>query len=482
MPTSYFQGGGEAQGQSDDSTARSTPVPSPAVSDIEENLRTLTQAVALALANTSVRTSVYQRLRESSYPEAKLKFRSLLEADEVGLLDAAAAAMSTTPSDVLTRLEGIADMELYMPVPDHRARWEGGENALVASALNDDGAPIFGFDLSGHTVGLNSEKPPSTPTIALVPVEIDYWARSASDRDLEASSVSNMLSLNGVVMTGSTIPHDYEGWLMGGPEFEVHTYVDDGMGLWEDISCASEEQISPYYYDQEDQFTWHGEILLGSEGELADENVLFIVWENDSDACDGTGGGQPPISEDDLDDMLAPAITIDIDELSPFEKALGDIIATAIGQNEDDLVGVIQWPPVDCWPEASGGVYADIRDKSLSKVGWAKLDNTFGDRDPICELSTTISGPSTLELCPEAFIPDPEAYYVAGVSGSTGTPSFQWFYDGDLVQESQASDYTVPTEDLSYESHLLEVVTTRGGEQAMDSKGFVVVEGDDCGS
>lgn len=446
---------------------------------MKDNLLHLTRAVALALADEDLRLRVYAALRESRVPERKLHFRALLASEDLGLLDTAIRRAGVSRDGFLAQVAGVPDLEFYLPVAEHREGWMGGTEVLVASALDDDGSTPFAFDLMGEPVALDPRVAPDIPVLALVPVETDYWAPGSNP--IESVVARAMSSNPGIYMTFSEIGHDFEGWLMGEPEFEVHAFrrVD---GEWVDVECAGEERSPPYHFNQDSQYAWHGEVLLLAEAPIDGDSIQFQVWENDWEAC-GTMSGRPPRTSTSvklmMDTLQHPALEVKLEPpytnplLARITKVAHQIYEYASGAVLDDFVGVIEWPPVTCWPEESGGVWADIRHPLGVKYGYARLDDTYDGRTPLCSLGTTISGPSTITWCPDWFIPVPEALYDASVSGSSGTPGYQWWFDGDFV--STDAWYEIPNGDLSGGDHSLYVLATRGGEQASDSKSITVI-------
>lgn len=443
---------------------------------MDRRLRELTRAVALSLADEAVRRSVHEAMHSSPYQEKKLEFRTLFESPAMGLLDGAARATGSTPAELHDLLDQLMPLEFYMPIDEHRATWDAGSELLVASTLDVDGPIIHAFDLEGQEAVVLPDTPPPTPTLALVPVETDFSRPPRPTGDRPALSGG----ANGVVMTSSTIYDDYEGALGGDPEFEVHVFVQDTTtGDWEDVSCAGEGKSAPYYFNQVELYTWSGEVLLISEAAVSGNKAHFQVWEDDSARC-GDAGGQPPKTDSgtlsDMEDLSLPANVNDWTWWQVGLKAAGDVVVAALSGTNDEFVGVMAWPPVECWPEATGSVYTEIKGLNGVEVGYAALDNTFDSRTPLCVLETTISGPSYIEYCPEWFIPDPEANFTAGVSGSSGTPTFEWYF-GDDVETGASSGYTIPNEELTYDDHVLSVVVRRGGEMAMDSKGVTVAPG-----
>jgi len=437
------------------------------------------RAVALSLADEDLRKRVHAALGESRVPENKLHFSTLLATNELGLVDGAAMRVGVSNNEFLATVGGVLDLEVYMPVDEHREAWMGGAELLVASVLDDDGSTPFAFNLNGEPVAVDPEIAPNMPVLALVPVETDYWAVEANHSDLILAR--DMSSDPGVYMTFSEIGDDFEGWLHGDPEFEIHTFkrID---GEWVDIECAGEDRSAPYWFNQDDQYAWDGEVLLIADEDLEGDSVLFQYWENDSDACGDLGNaGRPPSAEDDISDLLdsiqVPAISGPLSHPNPpliyrIFKAAWDVIDLDSSLFTDDFVGIIEWPPVTCWPEESGPIYADIM-LNGSKEGYAKLDDTFEGRSPLCDIDASISGPSTITWCQYWLEPDPTAYFSASVSGGSGTPSYQWWFDGDLV--STSSWYEIPNEDLTAGDHQLEVLVTRGGEQATAWKAPTVV-------
>lgn len=61
-----------------------------------------------------------------------------------------------------------------MPVLEHKQRWDGDSNVIVATALRDHEIPVA-YDLQGRPVTIESaEQPPTIPTLALVRAETDF--------------------------------------------------------------------------------------------------------------------------------------------------------------------------------------------------------------------------------------------------------------------------------------------------------------------
>ena len=189
-------------------------------------------------------------------------------------------------------------LEMYLPVPEHRRAWTGGDDVLVATAVADHAAPVA-FDVRGNRTLLDPERPPATPVIAVVPVETDF------------SVAPNLIPClaycgggggggpmpppvtPGLYMTKSHFVDDFEGWLKGSPEFEVHILGQKGQtDSLTDYQCAGEKQPTPYYFDQ-NGLDWSGSVLLFSKVQLdaynaahPGQNVRVFVVEDDDTACE----------------------------------------------------------------------------------------------------------------------------------------------------------------------------------------------------
>jgi hypothetical protein len=86
---------------------------------------------------------------------------------------------------------------------------------------------------------------------------------------------------------------DFEGWLKGSPEFELHILGQKGQtDSLTDYQCAGEKQPAPYYFDQND-LDWSGSVMLFSQSQLdaynaahPGQNVRVFVVEDDDTACE----------------------------------------------------------------------------------------------------------------------------------------------------------------------------------------------------
>jgi len=186
----------------------------------------LARLVAIGIANAQVRDTVYAAMRASVFQEQKVHFRSFLNTSGRSLLTAMAAARGTSANDVLASLDSAVDLEFYMPVRQQRERWRG-EPVIVATALRDHELPSA-YDNQGNVVPiLSPDIPPAALALALVPVETDFSAAPAmtpARAGIHASTTFGTCPPD-ACLTYAYVPGDWEGWLMGQPEFETHVFV-----------------------------------------------------------------------------------------------------------------------------------------------------------------------------------------------------------------------------------------------------------------
>jgi len=265
----------------------------------------LARGLALALADPTFRARVHAELAGSPYREHKLPFQRFLAADGGVALAAMARGAGRAASDVARDADRAIPLEMYLPVPAHRRAWTGGSDVLVATAIGDHDVPVA-FDLRGNRRLLDPEHPPATPVIAVVPVETDFSTKpSPLIACLEycgggggGGGTPAPPSLPGLYMTKAHFVDDFEGWLKGSPEFEVHILGQKGQSdSLTDYQCAGEKQPGSYYFDQND-LDWSGSVMLFSQSQLdaynaahPGQNVRVFVVEDDDTACEIKANG-----------------------------------------------------------------------------------------------------------------------------------------------------------------------------------------------
>jgi hypothetical protein len=94
-------------------------------------------------------------------------------------------------------------------------------------------------------------------------------------------------------MTQSHFVQDFESWLKGSPEFEVHILGQKGQtDSLVDYQCAGEHAGGPYTFDQ-NNLDWSGRVLLFSRQQIEqyntahpNQNVRVFFVEDDDTACE----------------------------------------------------------------------------------------------------------------------------------------------------------------------------------------------------
>src|SRR5262245_330632 len=277
--------------------APSTPPPGvrqgePTGRDARERLA---RRLARALANAEFRHQVKDALDRSPIREHKLHFQRWLDAGNRRSLRVVAQANGISEAALASEAQGAAALEMYLPVPAHRAAWRGDANLLVATVGADHEAPVA-FTLEGRRLVLDAERPPATPVLVVVPVETDFdhpAAGPAMDNFLGDGGGAPAGPPHGLYMKHAHFVEDFEGWPKGNPEFEIHILGQAGSSdSLQTYSCAGERASGSYYQFNMDSDDWTGSVLLLSDQQItAYRNVhpsqsfrVFAV-EDDDTAC-----------------------------------------------------------------------------------------------------------------------------------------------------------------------------------------------------
>jgi hypothetical protein len=262
----------------------------------------LARLFATALRNPAFRAYLKAQLDASPFREHKLQFQTFLGASGGRALRHLAAENGEAAADVDRDAQAAIALEVYLPVPAHRAAWTGDENILVATGITDRDVPVA-FDTRGGRRLLDPDTPPETPVLALVPVETDFTPQGGPQRmeclDCEggggggiSGDVQPSTPAPGLYMTKAHFVQDFEGWLKGAPEFEVHILGQKGAtDSLLSYQCAGERQAAPYFFNQ-DNLDWSGSVLLFSKTQIDQynaahpgQNVRVFVVEDDDTAC-----------------------------------------------------------------------------------------------------------------------------------------------------------------------------------------------------
>jgi hypothetical protein len=258
----------------------------------------LARRLALALADPAFRASLKAQLEQSPFVEHKLQLQSFLRASNRRALKEVARLSGTAESTVEVDANQAIPLEIYFPVPAHRAAWTGGPELLVASAREDREAPVA-YDVSGRRHDLSPDAPPSTPVLAVVPVETDF----AHPNEIAPATCTIScggggggggapVSPSGLYMTYAHFVQDFEGWFKGDPEFEVHILGQSGVtDSLKDYQCAGGAAGGYYHFDQ-NSLDWTGSALLFTQAQLnsyktahPSQNFRVVALEDDDTGC-----------------------------------------------------------------------------------------------------------------------------------------------------------------------------------------------------
>jgi hypothetical protein len=275
------------------------PVPSAIAGKAGEERATrerLAHRFARAMSDPGFRAYVKSELDQSTVREHKVQFQRFLGGGNRRVLREVARLNGEAETGIETDARQAIPLELYLPVPAHRARWTGDQNILVATEREDGEAPVA-YDVGGHRQILGPDAPPDTPVLALVPVETDFDHPSAAP--FICCSTGGPTPPAGLYMKASHFVQDFEGWLKGSPEYEIHILGQSGAtDSLTSYQCAGEHAGGYYAFDQ-NTLDWTGSVLLFSQTQLdayrsqhPGQNFRIVAFEDDDGACsirlDGT--------------------------------------------------------------------------------------------------------------------------------------------------------------------------------------------------
>jgi hypothetical protein len=251
----------------------------------------LARRIALALADDRFRAQLKQDLDRSPIREGKLHLQRYLSSSRAGV--AADIARLTGESHAAVELDArrAPPLELYLPVPAHRAAWTGDDHVLVATAGNEREPPVA-FSPSGERIVLSATSPPDIPVLAVVPVETDFDGVGREARFLGGPTGGGSTPPAGLYMTNSHLVETFEGWLKGAPEIEVHMLGQAGStDSLTSYSCAAGTAPGYYQFDQ-NSLDWSGSVLLINQTQLNNyksahpgQNLRVFVVEDDDTSC-----------------------------------------------------------------------------------------------------------------------------------------------------------------------------------------------------
>lgn len=147
----------------------------------EEDVQTLARGMAQALADPKLRGRLLEDLRDSPFPQHKIHLKSYLKGvDGDVLLDASAKEIKKPKQQLRALLDDLPEMELMVPRPQDRVRWNGSEELVIfgtardpARVLATEGA-LRGYTPAGDSVVLRLGEVPAYTVLALSPAEVDF--------------------------------------------------------------------------------------------------------------------------------------------------------------------------------------------------------------------------------------------------------------------------------------------------------------------
>ena len=427
--------GPEAVGQTAFQLTTTTPAAATTADEAAEaaSLSELARTFAVALGSSpAVRNEVRRDLADSRYTaEHKLHLQSHLAAQAAEgkgkLLAAMAKETGRTESEVISLASSVRELEFYLPVADHRARWRGGKDMLVAALLDDEDEAPVGFGLDGRSVTLSAEAPPDTPVLSVVPVETDFTqplpASVTNTGDAGGAAIGTYAvdrakatgafgpgpigttsfedpcddpnailppecgggsgsggggSVSpGLYYTAANLAFVGEAWVRGQPEIEVHTrlsYVNqNGSRTVYEESCAAAAYTDMFSgsrrFDQNDE-NWTGRALVVSEDEF---NSI-------GNSSGNTRGVEVTLWEDDTD--RCAIVTNDNDQWQTNAILAGSTAVLFGLQTSNDNLGIFSI--VTGIASIAAGLYDTIYDGQDEYLGKIELqESTLGDFSPV---------------------------------------------------------------------------------------------------
>jgi hypothetical protein len=251
----------------------------------------LARRIAVALADGRFRAQLKEDLDRSPVREGKLHLQRYLSSSQARATGQ--IALSTGENNAAVELDArrAPPLELYLPVPAHRAAWTGNDHILVATA-GDERQPPVAFSPKGERFVLSPTTPPDIPVLALVPVETDFDEIAPGPRLLGGPSGGSSTPPAGLYMTNSHLVETFESWVKGAPEIEVHMLGQAGSSdSLTSYSCAAGTASGYYRFDQ-NSLDWSGSVLLINQTQLnsyksahAGQNLRVFIVEDDDTSC-----------------------------------------------------------------------------------------------------------------------------------------------------------------------------------------------------
>jgi hypothetical protein len=198
--------------------------PAPDEAAIRERLA---RRVARALGSASFRAYVKSQLDASPVREHKLQLQRFIGAADRHALRELARVGGESEAAVEGDTRRAIPLEMYFPVPEHRARWAGDENVFVATERDEREIPVA-YDTKGRRHLLSPDAPPDTPVLAIVPVETDF-DQPSSPAPFICCAGGGPTAPAGLYMTANHFVQDFESGANAGDVLLLR-YLQRGSG------------------------------------------------------------------------------------------------------------------------------------------------------------------------------------------------------------------------------------------------------------
>ena len=251
----------------------------------------LARRIAIALADDRFRVKLKRDLDRSPVREGKLHLQRYLSSSQARATGEIARSTGESSAAVELDVHRAPPLELYLPVPAHRAEWTGGDNILVATT-GDERLPPVAFSPKGERFVLSPTSPPDVPVLALVPVETDFDQVAPGPQLQGSPTGGGSTPPPGLYMTNSHLVQTFESWIKGAPEIEVHMLGQaGGTDSLTTYSCAAGTASGYYRFDQ-NSLDWSGNVLLINQTQLNSyksahpgQNMRAFLVEDDDTSC-----------------------------------------------------------------------------------------------------------------------------------------------------------------------------------------------------
>lgn len=275
---------------------------------IHNSLGGIAQQMVAALAQPNIRNLLLAQVRASQKREQMMELEEFLvvgsrrpDIPATARVNDFLASVRNTKTQIRgTRiLRGFAaqNIDLYFPVSQHRQKWQGNDDLIVAVPPLDesDTAPILAYSVkTGQRVTLDPKTPPATPVVVVAACEHEDHERRQERREpgivpppfQKRSPPGQLFDNERAVLTRGKYPgnstiygyytgmkDDHEPWTRGSAEIYV-VLVQYCGGNWY-------KRCNVYYVDDEhkDYYTKPDEVFPYTSG--CSDHTYTAIWESD---------------------------------------------------------------------------------------------------------------------------------------------------------------------------------------------------------